>query len=272
MGGSRGRRARRAAVAVAVSSGLAVASIATSCGRAPAGGRPHSGTAATITVSAASSLTEAFTDLGPSFERTHPGAEVSFTFASSSTLARQIEQGAPADVFASADRPNMARLATAGLVEGRPTVFAANRLAIVTRADNPQRIGDLADLADAGVVALCAEEVPCGRFAFEALTRAEVTIPESRVTRGQDVKATLSAVTQGDAVAGIVYASDAQAAGSAVATVPIAAADNAVASYPAAVVDGTRHPETARAFVAYLTSRGAQRVLRQHGFAPPGRR
>ena len=176
-----------------------------------------------ITVAAAASLTEAFTQIGKDFEAAHPGTKVTFTFDSSGTLSQQIVDGAPVDVFASADEKNEQKVADAGLVKGDPTVFARNRLIIVTKPGNPTGIKTLADLADAGVISLCGTDVPCGKFAATALENAGVTIPESSVTRGQNAKATLTAVSEGDAVAGIVYVTDAQAAGDAVGSVEIPA-------------------------------------------------
>lgn len=222
-----------------------------------------------ITVSAAASLTEAYTQIGKDFEAAHPGTEVTFNFDSSGTLARQILDGAPVDVFASADEATMAELTDADLVAGEPTVFARNQLAIVTKPGNPLGIAGLADLADAGVVALCAETVPCGGFAAQVLADAGVSIPASRVTRGQNVKATLTAVTEGDAVAGIVYATDAEAAGDAVGTVAIPEDQNALAAYPVGVLAGAAEPEVARAFARYVTGDDAQRVLKELGFLPP---
>lgn len=250
----------------------AVLAVGASCGSTPSTPRPGSEESGPVTVAAASSLTGAYTSIGHDFERAHPGAKVTFTFDSSATLERQIEQGAPVDAFASADVANMDKLAAAGLVAGHPVVFAGNRLVIVTKAGNPARVAGLRDLAEVGVVSLCAEDAPCGTFAAEALAKADVAISERSVTRGQNVKATLTAVTEGDAVAGIVYASDALAAGATVVTVAIPQDQNVVASYPAAVVEGARNAETARAFVAYLTGDEAQAVLRKDGFSPRRRR
>ncbi len=222
-----------------------------------------------ITVSAAASLTEAYTQIGKDFEAANPGTTVTFNFGSSGTLAQQILDGAPVDVYASADEANMAKLTDADLVDGEPTVFARNRLAIVTQPGNPLGIAELADLADAGVIALCADTVPCGRLATQVLAEANVTIPEAEVTRGQNVKATLTAVTEGDAVAGIVYVTDAAAAGEAVATVELADDQNAIATYPVGVLVDAADLALARAFAAYVASDDAQLVLKELGFLPP---
>ncbi len=224
----------------------------------------------TITVAAAASLTEAFTVIGEDFSAKYPDVEVVFTFDSSSSLAEQVLAGAPVDVFASADEANMTKLTDAGAA-ATPTVFATNSLVVITQPGNPGGITGLADLATAGIVSLCGVEVPCGRFAAQALETAGVVIPETSVTRGQNVKATLTAVAEGDAVAGIVYLTDAQAAGATVATVDIPLAQNVVATYPiASVITPDAEPnEAADAFVDYVTGEEGQKVLAGAGFAPP---
>ena len=223
-----------------------------------------------ITVAAAASLTEPFTELGAAFEAAHPGTHVTFTFDSSSTLAGQVLEGAPVDVFASADEASTTKLVDAGRVEGAPAVFARNRLTIVTKPGNPSAIAELADLAAGdGVVSLCGTDVPCGRFAAQVLERAGVALPEGRVTRGQNAKATLAAVAEGDAVAGIVYVTDARAAGGAVDAVAIPDAANAVAAYPISVLTESDAADVAEAFVAFVRSAEGRRVLTDAGFLPP---
>jgi len=222
-----------------------------------------------ITVSAAASLTDAIDQIKADFEAVNPDTTVTATYDSSGTLSEQILDGAPVDVFASADEANMAKLTDEDLVAGEPTVFARNQLAIVTKPGNPEGIETLADLADVGVVSLCGEDVPCGTFAQRVLDGAGVAIPETSVTRGQNVKATLTAVTEGDAVAGIVYVTDALGAADEAEIVDIAEADNAVAVYPAAVLADAANVEVAEAFVAYVASDEGQAVLRELGFLPP---
>ena len=189
-----------------------------------------------ITVSAAASLTDAFTEMGTDFEKANKGTEIVFNFAASSTLAQQIQGGAPADVFASADGANMQKLVSGGQVTAEPVDFASNSLTIVVKKGNPSGVSSLADLADVGVVSLCADTVPCGRYASQALSQAGVTLAADKVTRGQDVKATLTAVSAGDADAAIVYVTDAEAAGKVVKAVRIPASLNVIAVYPIAVV------------------------------------
>ncbi len=236
---------------------------------AAGGVTPGTGMASgTLTIPAAASLTEPFTAIRTSFEAANPGVtDVAFSFDSSSRLAEQIRQGAPADVFASADEASMATLVDAGLVAGTPQVFARNQLAIVVKAGNPRRVRGLADLASVGTVSLCGSEVPCGRYADQVLQRAGVSIPVDTVTRGPNAKATLGAVADGDADAGIVYVTD--VTGDRVEAVSIPADQNAVASYPIAVLAEARNPGAAQAFVAQVLGPDGQAALRAAGFLPP---
>jgi molybdate transport system substrate-binding protein len=207
-------------------------------------------------VFAAASLTEVFTELG--------GA--SFTFAGSSALVTQIEQGAPADVFAAADERTMQRLVDAGMVE-RPVVFAHNTLEIVTAEGNPEGITGLADLAEPGITVVLADpSVPVGRYSQEALRKAGVTVRPRSLEL--DVKAVLTKVTTGEVDAGIVYVSDVDAAGDQATGVEIPADENVVADYPIAVVKDAPHPEAARAFIATVRSAAGRDALRRHGFRP----
>ena len=223
-----------------------------------------------ITVAAAASLTEAFTTIGDQMEAACEDAAITFTFDSSGKLSEQILSGAPVDVFASADEGNAEKVADEAV--GAPEPFARNQLVIVTKPGNREGIASLADLADpadAGVVALCAEDAPCGRFAGQALEAASVDIDEGRVTRGQNAKATLTAVTEGDAVAGIVYVTDARAAGDGVEAVAIPEDQNVIATYPVVAIDGPGDDDLADAFVAYLQTDAAQQVLADAGFLAP---
>lgn len=223
----------------------------------------------TITVSAAASLTEAFDAIIDTFESAHPGTTVEANYDSSSTLSQQILDGAPADAFASADEANMTALVDAGEVEGEPVVIATNLLAIAVKPGNPRDVQSLDDLASLDVVALCGATVPCGRFAQQALDEAGVVIPSDHVTRGQNVKATLATVSEGDADAAIVYVTDVAAAGDAVERIAIPEDENVVATYPMAVVAGTDDPVLAEAFVAFVSGPRGQGILRDFGFSPP---
>jgi molybdate transport system substrate-binding protein len=222
-----------------------------------------------ITVSAAASLTDAFNKMGSDFEKVNKDTTVTFNFAASSTLAQQIQGGAPADVFASADAINMQKLVTGDEVTTDPIDFAANVLTIVVKPGNPKRVKSLADLADVGIVSLCAPAVPCGKYAAQALTQLGVTIPPDQTTLGADVKATLAAVAPGDADAGLVYATDARAAGKTVQAVKIPASQNVLAVYPIAPIAATRNAALARGWIKYVTSAAGQKTLKSFGFLSP---
>jgi molybdate transport system substrate-binding protein len=251
---------------------LAALGLATGCGGRPTTSTPAPGAAAavhgSITVFAAASLTEAFRAIGTAWEAAHPGAQVTFSFDASSALVAQLAQGAPADVFASADTVTMAKLVSAGLAEGAPTAFAGNRLEIVVPAGNPRRITGLADLVTPGLqVVLCDAAVPCGRYAAEVLARSDVRV--TPVSLEQNVKGVLTKVTAGEADAGIVYATDVRAAGDRTAGVAIPEPSNVRVSHPAAVTTSSGNPVAARSFVSFLTSTAAQTVLARHGFTAP---
>jgi molybdate transport system substrate-binding protein len=221
-----------------------------------------------ITVSAASSLTEVFNQLGRQFQKQYKGTTVTFNFGSSSTLETQIQQGAPADVFASADTTNMDKLSAAGDVSGKPVVFARNLLEIAVAKGNPKKIKTLADTLKPGVqLVLCAATVPCGKFALQAYQQAGLTVP--KVPTGQDVKATLSNVSLGSADAAIVYVTDVKSAKGQVAGVVIPAAQNVVATYPIAVVKSSANAATAQAFVKYVASPAGKATLLKFGFLKP---
>ena len=224
--------------------------------------------AGSITVSAASSLTGAFGQLGSTFHTLHPGTTTAFSFGSSGALATQIQQGAPADVFASASPDDMASVERAGDVSGKPVIFARNQLEIVVKPGDPLGINSLADLTRAPVVALCVNTAPCGATAQQALAKAGVTLPSTQVTLGQNVDATLAEVTIGDAEAGIVYVTNAKTVGTQGRGVPIPAAQNVTTSYPIAVVKATTDPTLARAWIAYVLGPTGQSVLRRASFLP----
>lgn len=222
-----------------------------------------------IVVSAAASLTDSFSTIRDDFVETHPGTEVTLNFGSSGALANQIGEGAPADVAAFADTTPMTALEDRELLAGAPKVFAKNQLVIVTEPGNPEDITGLADLATAGVISLCVDTAPCGKFADQILDDAGVTIPGTSVSRGTDARATLTAVSEGDAVAAIVYATDATAAGDRVEAVDLPAAGNVTASYPIAVLEDAANPDLAAAFRSYVLSEDGQTVLRDAGFLAP---
>jgi molybdate transport system substrate-binding protein len=222
----------------------------------------------TVNVFAAASLTDAFTEMGEAFEAANPDATVTFNFAGSSALVTQIAEGAPADVFASADTSNMDKLVEAATVETQPTDFATNRLAIVTPKDNPASISALADLANPDVkVALCAEQVPCGKFALEIFARAGITV--TPVTLEENVKGVVTKNELGEVDAGIAYVTDVQAAGDAIGGIEIPDDQNVVAHYPIAVLTEAANADGAQAWVDYVLSDAGQAALAAHGFGAP---
>jgi molybdate transport system substrate-binding protein len=222
-----------------------------------------------ITVAEAASLTDAFADIAAKFEKQHKGTTITLNPAASSALVTQIQSGAPADVFASADLTNMDKLVTSGKVTASPRTFARNQMQIAVKPGNPKHVKSVADLPDVGIVSLCGAQVPCGIYAANILQRAGVSIPESRITRGADVKTTLAAVSQGDAQAAMVYATDVKAAGRTVTGVEIPEAQNTIAVYPIAPIAGTSNARLANAFIAYVLSRAGQKILAEYGFLPP---
>jgi len=224
--------------------------------------------AAELTVSAAASLSAALPKIAKAFESSHSGVTVHGNFAGSSTLVQQIREGAPVDVFASADESNMQKLVDAGEVAGTPVVFARNRLAILVQQGNPKKIATIADLARPGqTVSLCGPTVPAGRYAREIFAKAGVGVPES--SQELDVKAVVSRVVLGEADAGIVYTTDVRAAGDRVSGVELPDALNVVALYPAAALKRAGDAALAQAFVGFLRGPEAQAILAQLGFLAP---
>ncbi|MBF4571223.1 molybdate ABC transporter substrate-binding protein [Herbiconiux sp. VKM Ac-1786] len=223
----------------------------------------------TVTVFAAASLKATFTELAQEFEAAHPGVTVELSFAGSSDLVTQITEGAPADVFASADEKNMAKLIDAGVVDAAaPVDFATNVLTIAVPPGNPGGVARLADLADPGIATvLCAPQVPCGAAAETLEKAAGVTIPA--VSEESSVTDVLGKVTSGEADAGLVYVTDVVAAGDAVEGIDIAESAEAVNTYPIAPVAGAQNPAAARAFVELVTGSAGRDVLAAAGFGAP---
>jgi molybdate transport system substrate-binding protein len=218
-----------------------------------------------ISVFAAASLTASFNALGASFQTAHSGVTVKFNYAGSPTLVTQIEQGAPADVFASADTTNMDKLSTDGFTVGSSSVFAHNQLEIVVAPGNPEGITGLADLAKPGLIYITeAPTVPAGKYSLQALASAGVKVtPKSLET---SVTAVISKIELGEADAGIVYTTDVSAAGSKVSGVQIPAANNVIATYPIVVVKGTTNSVVANAFITYVLSASGQSTIQSFGF------
>lgn len=229
---------------------------------------PDSSMSGELTVFAAASLKTTFTQLAKDFEVQHPGTTVTLSFAGSSDLVTQITQGAPADVFASADAKNMGRLADEGLLDGTPTNFATNVLEIAVPPGNPASISSFADLARPGVkVVTCASQVPCGA-ATEAVEKAAGTTL-SPVSEESSVTDVLGKVTSGEADAGLVYVTDVKGAGSEVKGIPFPESDQAVNTYPIATVGTSKNTALAAAFIANVTSEAGKKVLRDAGFGTP---
>jgi molybdate transport system substrate-binding protein len=248
-------------VAVAAAAALSLAGCGSGAGSAAT---DSSAVGGEITVFAAASLTESFTQLGKDFEAARPGATVTFNFAGSSALAQQINQGAPADVFASAAPTNMKQVA----VTGSPVTFATNTLEIAVPAGNPGKVSGLADFAEPDLkIALCAEQVPCGAAAEKVFEAAGITPAPD--TLEQDVKAALSKVSLGEVDAALVYRTDVQAAGDDVAGIEFPEADKAVNEYPIAVCAEAPNAAGAKAFVDYVLSDKGRTVLTEAGFGAP---
>lgn len=260
------RRSARVAVV------LALAVLLAACGSAPvpAEDEPVSGRdlSGGLTVFAAASLAGAFADIGDAFEAAHPRVRVRFNVAGSHTLARQIVQGAPADVYASADAAQMRVLEDAGRLAGSPALFAGNVLAIAVEPGNPFGIGGLDDLdAPDLLVVLPAEEAPAGAYARQALEAAGVTVVPAALA--EDVRGALATVMMGEADAALVYASDIVAADGRVDAVLIPEEANVSAAYPIAALARSANPGAARAFVDFVRARQARAILADHGLSPP---
>ncbi|MEY2451577.1 MAG: molybdate transport system substrate-binding protein [Acidimicrobiaceae bacterium] len=217
-----------------------------------------------VLVFAAASLTESLTNEKTTLQSEQPGLDVTLNFAGSGTLITQIQQGAEADVIATADTASMQKLVDAGLVE-TPTVFAHNKLAIVVQSGNPKAIHTLADLARPDVTVVLADpSVPAGKYASQILTKADVMVePKSLET---DVKSAIARVTSGEADAAIVYVTDVKAAGGKAEGVDIPDSQNVVADYPIAIVKATKHHDAAAAFVDAITKGSGQAALSTSGF------
>jgi molybdate transport system substrate-binding protein len=222
----------------------------------------------TLTVFAAASLTEVFSELEPRFEEVHPRVDVVFNFGASSDLAQQIVNGGPADLFAAANTSTMKTVSDAGLVDGEPTVFATNVLEIVTPPGNPAGITSFADLARPDLkVVVCAPQVPCGSAAEKIEQATGVTL--NPVSEEPDVKSTLGKVTTGNADAGLVYATDVHAAGDTVQGVEFPEAAQAVNDYPIAVIAKAPAADLARAFQELVTGAEGRAALGSAGFGSP---
>jgi molybdate transport system substrate-binding protein len=229
------------------------------------GGSSGAASPAEIKVFAAASLTAAFTELGQQYTSANGGTKVTVNFAGSQALATQIQQAAPADVYASADLTNMDKVKD---LVGTPKSFASNLLQIVVERGNPKGIKKLDDLASKDVkVVLAAEEVPAGKYAKQVLDQAGVSVQP--VSQEDNVKAVVTKVSLGEADAGIVYVTDVTAGGDKVEGVEIPKDQNVTATYPIATVKASKAPDKAQAFMDLVLSDQGQQVLKSYGFLPP---
>jgi molybdate transport system substrate-binding protein len=234
-----------------------------------------------LTVLAAASLTEAFTEIGQIFESQNSGAKVEFSFAGSQQLAQQLDHGAPADVFASANTKYMDAAVQSGRVtDGAAEVFANNRLVVIYPRENPAELKELKDLTKPGLkLVLAAKEVPVGKYSLDFLDKAiqdpsfgesfKEDVLKNVVSYEQTVKAVLTKVVLGEADAGIVYLSDISAeAGPQVGKLDIPVALNVIASYPMAAINDSQNLDLAQAFVDFVLSPAGQKVLEKYNFIP----
>ncbi|WP_030411122.1 molybdate ABC transporter substrate-binding protein [Streptomyces sp. NRRL S-1448] len=260
-----GRRAAAAVVTAALLVPLAACGkddAKTGQGAEKSGGRTAG---AQLTVLAASSLTDVFKKAGAAYEKDHPGTKVNFSFAGSQELAAQVKQGAPADALVTADTRTMDGLKADA---GTPTVIAHNRLVIVTGAGNPKKVHTLKDLTDSKLkVVLAAPEVPVGRYGKQVLDAQKLKV--TPVSQEPNVRAVLSKVELGEADAGLVYKTDAATAPKKVDAIDIPDQQNAVAAYPAATLKTSKHAAAAAAFVKWLSTPEAQKILQDAGFQKP---
>ena len=263
-----------ALAAPAASPGVASPAAATAVAEVafPAGGGD-------LTVFAAASLTDAFEEMKIDLEWVHPGLVITYNFAGSQALVTQLDEGAEADIFASANNAQMEAATENGSLASEPATFAHNRLAIVTPADNPAEIDSPGDLGEAGLrLVLAQAEAPVGRYARESVcTMGQDTtafgadfvgqVAANVVSEEEDVRDVLAKVQLGEADAGIVYVSDAASAGDDVTLIDIPAAFNVIAAYPIAAVTGGDEA-LADAFIAYVLSDEGQATLVEYGFTP----
>jgi molybdate transport system substrate-binding protein len=244
---------------------VALAGALAGCSSSGSDSNGASGLSGSITVDAASSLTEAFDTLKTQFQHDHPGTTIKTNYGASSDLSTQIGQGAPVDVFASASKTNMDDLGDQAV---HPTDFVTNTLEIAVPPGNPAHVQSVTDLAKPSVeVAVCDPAVPCGAVATEVFKNTGITVhPKASLA---DVKSTLAAVESGEVDAGLVYVTDVRAAGEQVQGVEIPSDVNARTTYPIAVLKDAANPDLARAWVDYVLSEHGRAVLTADGFEQP---
>ena len=244
---------------------LALTAVLAACGNSNDSG---SGENSDLNVYAAASLTESFTSLGRQYEAEHEGATVKFNFASSSDLAGQIDQGAPADVFASADEPNMAKVVASNMNDGDPRDFAGNMLEIAVPRGNPGKVTGLEDFADEDLnLAICDPEAPCGSAATEVFRKAGIVAAAD--TYEPDVKSVLTKVELGEVDAGLVYHSDVLASGDRIGSIRIPKSDRVINTYPIVLINGSENPAGGQDFIDLVLSNDGQAELAKWGFRAP---
>lgn len=263
-------RARRGTRLAATAAGLALVLGAAACGSDDSSGEGSDDSASggssetTLTVLAAASLTETFTELGKEFESQHPGTTVKFSFDSSATLAEQAKEGAPADILATADQETMDSATDA--LEGDATKFATNEIVMVTPADNPAGLEDFADIADSTFV-ICVETAPCGKLGAALLADNDITAKPASLE--VDVKSVLAKVVDDEADAGLVYRSDAVAEGDSIKEFPVPGSDEEVTSYYVAPLQQSKDADLAQDWVTLVSGADGQKVLSDAGFGSP---
>jgi len=222
----------------------------------------------TVVVFAATSLTDAFNKIGSQFEQANPGVTGKYNYNGSSSLATQINQGAPADVFASASPKNMTTVTDEKMTSSAPKDFAANSGEIMVEAGNPKNVKTVADLANSSLkVVTCAPDVPCGALATAIFKNAGVTVKP--VSQEENVGGVVTKVSLGEADAGIVYVTDVKANGTKTTGVPIPDNQNQVTDYPIAEIKGAPNAAAATAFINYVLGADGQAILQSFGFMPP---
>ncbi len=235
----------------------------------------------TLNVFAAVSLTDAFKALAPAFEAAHPGVTVVYNFAGAQQLAAQINEGAPADVFASANQKQInVVIASAKVISGTAQIFVRNRLVVITPKANPAGIASLKDLAKPGLKLIFeAKAVPAGQYSLDFLTKASKlpeytttyssTVLANVVSYEDNVRSVLSKIVLGEGDAGIVYTTDAATEADKIGTVTIPDELNIIALYPIAPLVESKVPDLAKAFIAYVLSPEGQQVFVKYGFLLP---
>jgi molybdate transport system substrate-binding protein len=272
------RSVRRGGVGLAASVfAVVVALVLVACSSSSSSTASSGGTASaagsakptgTLVVFAAASLNAAFDKISVQFEKANPGVTVKFNYAGSSSLVTSIKQGAPADVFASANTSNMTAVTDASLAGGTPQVFARNDAEIMVEAGNPKSIKSINDLSNSAIkVVLCAPAVPCGSLAQQIFKKANITVKP--VSEEASVSGVVTKVSLGEADAGLVYVTDVKAGGDKIEGVAIPSAQNVIADYPIVRLKDASNATAADAFISYVMSPAGQEVLASYGFLPP---